>query len=371
MSALQKELFKKSKEPELDTSIPDEHYNAELAEEEADTLAELSGGLPASAMPARMKNKYAPVSWEAYFETYQDVTIPDTSDISFSDVHTFRVYRIDAPPDKSNPVFVLHHGAGSSGLSFALMAQHIKTMTEGQCSIIAIDCRGHGDSHTSNDIDFSLETMSDDLTHIVQELYKDSKPDLILVGHSMGGSVVVDVGKRRRLPNVVGVCVLDVVEGSAIDALASMTKILSTRPQRFGSVEQAIQWTLKSDTVRNLESAKVSAPPLVEERVPSAFVWKTDLIQTKPYWTEWFTDLSPKFLGCPAAKLLILAGTDRLDKPLMIGQMQGKFQLHIIPEAGHFLQEDSPEKTARCLVDFWKRNKRLVLPPKVPMPNKK
>ena len=51
--------------------------------------------------------------------------------------------------------------------------------------------------------------------------------------------------------------------------------------------------------------------------------------------------------------------------------MIGKFQLHIIPEAGHFLQEDEPEKTARCLVEFWKRNKRLVLPPKVPLPNKK
>jgi protein phosphatase methylesterase 1 len=39
---------------------------------------------------------------------------------------------------------------------------------------------------------------------------------------------------------------------------------------------------------------------------------------------EWFTDLSEKFLGCPASKLLILAGTDRLDKTLTIAQMQGK-----------------------------------------------
>jgi protein phosphatase methylesterase 1 len=37
----------------------------------------------------------------------------------------------------------------------------------------------------------------------------------------------------------------------------------------------------------------------------------------------WFTDLSAKFLGIRTAKLLVLAGTDRLDKPMMIGQMQG------------------------------------------------
>lgn len=45
----------------------------------------------------------------------------------------------------------------------------------------------------------------------------------------------------------------------------------------------------------------------------------------------------------------------------------GKFQLQILPEAGHFIQEDQPAKTAQILVDFYKRNDRsaLVLPPKV------
>ena len=65
--------------------------------------------------------------------------------------------------------------------------------------------------------------------------------------------------------------------------------------------------------------------------------------------------------------MLILAGTDRLDRELMIGQMQGKFQLVVLPEAGHFVQEDVPERTAELLVEFFRRNDRsaLVLPPKV------
>jgi protein phosphatase methylesterase 1 len=83
---------------------------------------------------------------------------------------------------------------------------------------------------------------------------------------------------------------------------------------------------------------------------------------TQSYWSEWFTGLSEKFLNSGTAKLLILAGTDRLDKPLIIGQMQGKFQLEIFPDAGHFLQEDTPMKTANCLVEFYKRNRRLILP---------
>ncbi|CAJ0913558.1 13713_t:CDS:2, partial [Entrophospora sp. SA101] len=80
----------------------------------------------------------------------------------------------------------------------------------------------------------------------------------------------------------------------------------------------------------------------------------------------WFTGLSEKFLSARAAKLLLLAGTDRLDKPLTIAQMQGKYQLIIFPDVGHMLHEDAPGKTASTLVEFWKRNERLVLPIKKP-----
>ena len=45
----------------------------------------------------------------------------------------------------------------------------------------------------------------------------------------------------------------------------------------------------------------------------------------------------------------------------------GKYQLQVFPEAGHFVHEDQPAKTARTVADFYRRNDRstLVLPPKV------
>jgi protein phosphatase methylesterase 1 len=47
--------------------------------------------------------------------------------------------------------------------------------------------------------------------------------------------------------------------------------------------------------------------------------------------------------------------------------LAGKYALQVFPEAGHFIQEDMPEKTAVALADFYQRNDRsaLVLPPKV------
>lgn len=52
---------------------------------------------------------------------------------------------------------------------------------------------------------------------------------------------------------------------------------------------------------------------------------------------------------------------------MLISISAGKYQLQVLPEAGHFIQEDQPAKTAQILVDFYKRNDRsaLVLPPKV------
>jgi len=57
---------------------------------------------------------------------------------------------------------------------------------------------------------------------------------------------------------------------------------------------------------------------------------------------DWFTSLSSLFLSCKTARLLVLAGTERLDRELMIGQMQGKFQLEVISGVGHMLHEVRP-----------------------------
>jgi protein phosphatase methylesterase 1 len=65
----------------------------------------------------------------------------------------------------------------------------------------------------------------------------------------------------------------------------------------------------------------------------------------------------------------------------MIGQMQGKFQMEVVPGVGHMLHEvrisssspyrltdnylfifiqDDPTRLAAILVEFWKRNDRVI-----------
>lgn len=139
-----------------------------------------------------------------------------------------------------------HHGAGSSGLSFALVASEIRRVLP-SAGILAIDARGHGETKTSDDQDLSLSTLAQDLVLMVNLTRDrsgwDKPPDLVLVGHSLGGAVVAEVAKSYALGNsVLGYAVLDVVEGSAIDALQSMQTYLSTRPSVFTSLSQGIEW---------------------------------------------------------------------------------------------------------------------------------
>lgn len=65
-------------------------------------------------------------------------------------------------------------------------------------------------------------------------------------------------------------------------------------------------------------------------------------------------------------KVLVLAGTDRLDRVLTVGQMQGKFQLVLLPQAGHAVHEDQSERTADVIATFIQRFRigqpKMVIP---------
>ncbi|OLN94248.1 Protein phosphatase methylesterase 1 [Colletotrichum chlorophyti] len=313
------------------------------------------------------------IPWTTYFE--RELFLKPGGDAADPAPVTYHAY-LNSPVGKG-PLFVMHHGAGSSGLSFAVLSSEIRKRLP-SAGILSSDARGHGSTVVTDgtELDLKLDVLTEDLFNVIQltkaQMAWPELPAIVLIGHSLGGAVVTDLAKSGRLgSSLLGYGVLDVVEGSAIDALQSMLTYLSTRPSGFASLEAGIDWHIRSRTIRNSVSARTSVPALlvhdgsVDPSRP--WRWRTDLAGTQPFWEGWFVGLSKKFLEARGGKLLLLAGTDRLDTELTIGQMQGKYALQVFPEAGHFIHEDLPEKTALAVVDFYQRNDRsaLVLPPKV------
>lgn len=92
------------------------------------------------------------------------------------------------------------------------------------------------------------------------KLYPNASPNIIIVGHSMGGAICVHIAHMKLIPSLMGIAVIDVVEGTAMDSLQSMQSFLRSRPTHFKSIPHAIEWCVRSGQIRNIESAKVSMP---------------------------------------------------------------------------------------------------------------
>lgn len=123
----------------------------------------------------------------------------------------------------------MHHGAGSSGLSFAACATEIRKALP-EAGILSIDARHHGSTTVEpldTTPDYRLETLSRDLVFVVRETQARMRwsdmPDLVLVGHSLGGAVITDVAKNGELgAKVLAHAVLDVVEGVCLCVFCSL-----------------------------------------------------------------------------------------------------------------------------------------------------
>lgn len=159
-----------------------------------------------------------PIPWSDFFkhEFYLENSRP-------TEVITHHIYL--TPPAAKGPLFVTHHGAGSTGLSFALFASELcKALPH--AGVLSLDARGHGEtsimlyeaSADDDILDLSLSTLSLDLVDVILLIQKrmawSELPGLVFVGHSLGGAVTTEVAMSGRLGRaVLGYAVLDVVEG--------------------------------------------------------------------------------------------------------------------------------------------------------------
>lgn len=79
-------------------------------------------------------------TWKHFFDNNELVNLRDRS----LDVNTYYTLPSSSLSNTSSiPIFIFHHGAGSSGLSFANLAKQLTTKLEGRCGCFAFDARGH------------------------------------------------------------------------------------------------------------------------------------------------------------------------------------------------------------------------------------
>lgn len=233
---------------------------------------------------------FSPLHWQAYFEEARDLDVSRSKG-------KFRVYLNGFKKQSNAPVLVLIHGGGYSALTWSLFVRSIIEICE--CRIVAIDLRGHGSTKTDDDYDLSLDRLVDDIYNVLVCLFNEnldktddkidanndsematmadiqykpieeeqiSLPPLCLVGHSLGGALVTNASfKLSSVCTITGLIVIDVVEGTALDALQSMHLVLKNRQNSFNSIKDAIEWCVRNNQTKNIEAARISFPGQIKK----------------------------------------------------------------------------------------------------------
>ncbi|KAF9982799.1 hypothetical protein BGZ65_002483 [Modicella reniformis] len=353
-------------------------------------------------MTTEKKGPFTPLEWTEFFETKRQITIPtalDSTEITFTlyEINGIRRkrrssnsssgnsnssssgYESDSESEKVKdkkdlPVILLHHGAGHCALSFAATARELHKLVGKRARILSYDVRGHGETTSKDQLNLNVERLAMDVRNVIWTLFGGSQdgqdsfpetatrtttvhetklPKLFLVGHSMGGSVVTEVVHQGLVPNVVGFSVLEMVEANKSRAHVAIRQWCESRPTPCKTVEEAIQWAVDADEVRNVESARVSFPGMVvRDPDSSSYLWRNDLLRSEQHWSSWFDGLNTKFLKSKTPPRQMIVSTSQLDNEMKAGYEQGIFQQLSFLEAGHAVQEDEPVEVAKALIAF-------------------
>jgi pimeloyl-ACP methyl ester carboxylesterase len=127
--------------------------------------------------------------------------------------------------------------------------------------LCAIDLRAHGETKTKDESDVGISILINDIVNILKYLNDQKKRFFTIIGHSVGGAVAIHtvdyiLNSKINL-TIASMIVIDIVEGTALESLEYTKKVLEKRPKEFKSLERAIQWSLESQFLSNVESSRV------------------------------------------------------------------------------------------------------------------
>lgn len=265
---------------------------------------------------------------------------------------TYSVLEWDHPGDVT---YVLVHGFSDLAYGWIRVAERLAT----HAHVIAPDLRGHGDSDRIGPGGYYhfLDYVAD-LDEVIARL---ARRRVVLVGHSMGGSVSGYYAGARpeRL------AALALLEGLGPPDLAGIDPVARTigwldgwkaarkQYKPMATLEEAAARLRKNDD--RLDAAFALELTRAGTRaVAGGFVWKHDPLHMTQGPYAFRLDVAVKFwqrVTCPV--LVVDAADSRLNLPLAERAARRAHFAHcehvVVPDAGHALQRHQPARVAELL----------------------
>jgi pimeloyl-ACP methyl ester carboxylesterase len=174
------------------------------------------------------------------------------------------------------PTVLMLHGGGQNRFSWKNTGQ---VLADEGFHVVALDSRGHGDSDRSPDATYTIDALSGDVLHVLEQI---GRP-VILIGASMGGMTGIQVADAAGPQKVTKLVLVDVVPKYEKSGSARIRNFMFSHVHGFESLEEA------ADAVAEY------LPHRTKPRSPEGL--KKNLRRREGRW-YWHWD--PRFLTAPA-----------------------------------------------------------------------
>ncbi len=134
--------------------------------------------------------------------------------------------------DTARPSVLMLHGGGQNRWSWKKTGQ---VLADRGLHVVALDSRGHGDSDRSPDARYSIEALSADAEHVLDQIGRPT----VLIGASMGGLTGIQTARDAGPERVTGLVLVDVVPRYEKDGSARIRDFMFSHVHGFETLEDA------------------------------------------------------------------------------------------------------------------------------------
>jgi pimeloyl-ACP methyl ester carboxylesterase len=228
---------------------------------------------------------------------------------------------------KGDPAIVLIHGWATDANYWNAQIDPLKA----KYTVVAVDLAGHGGS-TKSRTDWSMEKYGEDVTTVLQRI---PNQQLILVGHSMGGTVALEAA-RTLGSRVIGIVVVDALKSVGLPPMPAaeiQKRVAPFRTDFIGSVRKYVTEELFQKGADPMFVQKVAYDMSLEP--PEVGVPSLEALLSMDFKTV-LADIKVPVLAINSD----LGATDdaRIRKSLPA------FKSDVIPHTSHFLMMEAPDK---------------------------
>jgi pimeloyl-ACP methyl ester carboxylesterase len=227
---------------------------------------------------------------------------------------------------------LLIHGAGSNMLCWSAEMRRLPGY-----SVIAVDLPGHGRSRGQP----AMQSINDYADHLIDFIHNLHLESVVLAGHSMGGAVALEIG-RRDLGIIAGLVTISCA------ARFSFANQLESRLKTAQSYRSALNF-LQQSAFSSHTSSK-----LIRQTMNALFETSPDVV-----YKDWAAcagfDFESHLSQLILPLLIVVGDEDKITPPndsIFMNDHIPRSGIEIIPHAGHMVIVEQPCTLMEKLVSF-------------------